>query len=162
MGMDAANNPQTIFHARLTPHRSLGPRGFRNLMLVLMACWGATGLVFVSMGAWPVFGFFGLDVLMIWAAFRWNYRSARAHEEVKLSPENLSISKVAASGVKSEHGFHPLWVKFNVLRHDFIGVTGMNVEGDGRRVSFGAILNPDDRESFAKAFALALSEAKRG
>ncbi len=159
--MNAANSPAPIFHARLTAHRSLGPKGFRNLMLVLAVCWGGAGLVFLSMGAWPVFGFFGLDLVLVWFAFRWSYRSAKAQEEVKLSSQQLSISKIAPSGRKSEHGFHPLWVKFNVLRHDLIGVTGMNVEANGRRVSFGSILNPDDRESFAKAFALALSEAKR-
>jgi uncharacterized membrane protein len=159
--MDAANSPAPIFHARLTAHRSLGPKGFRNLMIVIVGLWGAAGLYFLSLGAWPVFGFFGLDIALVWWAFRWNYRAACAQEEVKLSAERLSISKTAPSGRKFEHGFHPLWVKFNVLRHDFIGVTGMNVEANGRRVSFGSILNPDDRESFAKAFALALAEAKR-
>ena len=50
-----------IFSALLTPHRSLGPTGF----LILMACLGGlsfvSGIIFVSLGAWPVFGFFGLD-----------------------------------------------------------------------------------------------------
>ena len=54
-----------IFSALLTPHRSLGPTGF----LILMACLGGlsfvSGIIFVSLGAWPVFGFFGLDVLLI-------------------------------------------------------------------------------------------------
>jgi uncharacterized membrane protein len=162
MQMNAANTSEPIFHARLTAHRSLGPKGFRNLMTAIVGLWGAAGLYFLSLGAWPVFGFFGLDIALVWWAFRWNYRSARAHEEVKLSPEHLSISKVAPSGTKSEHAFHPLLVKFNVLRHEFIGVTGMNVEGDGRKVSLGSFLNPDDRDSFSKAFSLALAEAKRG
>jgi uncharacterized membrane protein len=160
--MNAANTRKPIFHARLTAHRSLGPRGFRNLMVVIVALWGAAGLYFLSLGAWPVFGFFGLDIALVWWAFRWNYRAAQAHEEVKLSAEHLSISKVAPSGVKSEHGFNPLWVRFNVLRHEFAGVTGMNVEGEGKRVSLGSFLNPDDRDSFSKAFSVALVEAKRG
>jgi uncharacterized membrane protein len=150
-----------IFHARLTPYRSLGRRGFHILMAVLIFCWMMTGLVFLSMGAWPIFGFFGLDVLLIYLAFQWNYHSAQAHEEVKLSPHSLAIRKVAASGRTSEHGFNPLWTKFNVKRHDFIGVTAMSVEGHGKYVTLGSFLNPDDRESFAKAFASALSQAKR-
>lgn len=158
--MEATNSQEPIFHARLTAHRSLGRKGFRVLMGVLISCWIITGIVFLSLGAWPIFGFFGLDVLLIWLAFRWNYRAGRAHEEVKLSPQRLTIRKVAPSGRASEHGFNPFWAKFNVLRHDFIGITRMSVEAQGRRVSFGSFLNPDDRESFAKAFSIALSEAK--
>jgi uncharacterized membrane protein len=122
---------------------------------------GRGGTLFFVAGRLAGFGFFGLDIALVWWAFRWNYRSARAHEEVKLSPEHLSISKVTPSGTKSVHGFNPLWVKFNVLRHDFVGVTGMNVEGEGRRVSLGSFLNPNDRDSFSKAFSLALIQAKR-
>ena len=75
-GAQAPLDPK-IFSALLTPHRSLGPTGF----LILMACLGGlsfvSGIIFVSIGAWPVFGFFGLDVLLVYLAFRANYRSAR-------------------------------------------------------------------------------------
>ena len=131
-------------------------------MSILVSCWLLVGIVFLSIGAWPIFGFFGLDVLLIFLAFRWNYRSARAHEEVLLSSQHLAIRKVAASGKSAEHEFNPSWTKFNVKRHDFVGVTSMSVEGQGRHVTLGSFLNPDDRESFAKAFASALGQAKRG
>ena len=128
-----------MFHARLTPHRSLGPQGFRILMGVFIAIWLATGAVFLSLGAWPIFGFFGLDVLLIWLAFRWNYHSGKAHEEVELSPLHLAIRKHAPSGKKSEHGFNPFWAKFDVKRHEFAGITRMVVAGEGRAVSAGRL-----------------------
>jgi uncharacterized membrane protein len=159
--MDETNTSGAIFHARLTPHRSLGPKGFRILMGVFIAIWLVTGAVFLSLGAWPIFGFFGLDVLLIWLAFRWNYHSGRAHEEVVLSPLHLSIHKHAPSGKKSEHGFNPFWAKFDVKRHELAGITLMRVAGEGRAVTLGGFLNPDDRESFSRAFSSALSEAKR-
>ena len=81
----------TIFSATLTPHRSLGPTGF----LILMACLGgasfASGVFFVLLGAWPVFGFLGLDVLLVFLAFRANYRAARAYEEVRVTPSELTV-----------------------------------------------------------------------
>jgi uncharacterized membrane protein len=160
--MYETNRTEPIFHAKLTPHRSLSPRGFRILMGVFIGIWLATGAVFLSLGAWPIFGFFGLDILLIWLAFRWNYHSGRAHEEVELSPLHLAIRKHAPSGKKSEHGFNPFWAKFDVKRHEFAGITGMSVAGEGRAVTLGGFLNPDDRESFAKAFASALGQAKRG
>ena len=52
----------TIFSAVITPHRSLGSIGFLVLMIVFGGVSFVTGIAFLLMGAWPVFGFFGLDV----------------------------------------------------------------------------------------------------
>lgn len=159
-GKKAADEP--IFRALLTPHRSLGRTGFAVLMSVLGLAWLGFGLVFLSIGAWPVFGFFGLDLLLVYAAFKLNYRAARAREEVSVSRTALDIVKVAPSGRRQEHRFNPFWTKFRVARHDEIGITAMVVEGEGRNVPIGAFLNPDDRESFATAFGRALATAKAG
>src|SRR4029077_19840909 len=75
----------TIFSAVLTPHRSLGPTGFLIFMAVLGGMSFVSGMVFLIAGAWPVFGFFGLDVLLVYWAFRANYRSARAYEVVTVT-----------------------------------------------------------------------------
>jgi uncharacterized membrane protein len=156
----AADEP--LFRALLTPHRSLGRRGFAILMGVLIALWMGVGIVFLSLGAWPVFGFFGLDVLALYFAFRWNYRAARAREEVTVSRTRLDIRKVAPSGRSEAHSFNPFWTRFSVDRHQLKGITRMAVEGEGRQVAIGGFLNPDDRESFATAFGRALATAKAG
>ena len=111
--------------------------------------WLATGAIFLAHGAWPVFGFFGLDVLLVYGAFKLNYRAARAREEVSVSRTSLDVRKVAPSGKTEAHHFNPFWARFQVARHDLIGITGMAVEGQGRSVTIGGFLNPDDRESFA-------------
>ena len=154
----AADEP--IFRALLTPYRSMGRTGFIVLMSVLGVLWLGVGLFFLSIGAWPVFGFFGLDLLAIYIAFRLNYRAAKAREEVTVSRTALDIVKVAPSGRSEAHRFNPFWTRFRVARHEEIGITGMAVEGEGRRVSIGSFLNPDDRESFATAFGRALATAK--
>ncbi len=155
---NAADEP--VFQALLTPHRSLGRTGFAVLMVIMLLCWLFTGVVFLSRGAWPVFGFFGLDVLLLYLCFRLNYRAARAREEVSVSRTDVDIRKFAPSGRLEEHHFNPFWAKFSVARHDEIGITRMAVEGQGRSVPIGSFLNPDDRESFAKAFSGALSMVK--
>lgn len=151
-----------FFQALLTPHRSLGRRGFAILMGALLFGWLVTGIIFLSRGAWPVFGFFGLDVLLVYVCFRLNYRAARAREEVSVSRTSVDIRKTAPSGRSQAHHFNPFWAKFSVARHDEIGITGMAVEGQGQTVPIGNFLNPDDRESFARAFGNALATAKRG
>jgi len=153
---------QPFFRALLTPHRSLGRAGFAILMGALLFGWLATGAIFLANGAWPVFGFVGLDVLLVYGAFKLNYRAARAREEVSVSRTSLDIRKVAPSGRAEAHHFNPFWARFQVARHDLIGITKMAVEGQGRSVPIGGFLNPDDRESFATAFSSALARAKRG
>jgi len=149
-----------IFRALLMPHRSLGRTGFYALMAALLAGWVVTGVVFLSRGAWPVFGFFGLDVIAIYIAFRLNYRAAKAREEVSVSRTALDIRKTAPSGRTEDHRFNPFWARFNVARHDEIGITRMAIEGQGKAVAIGSFLNPDDRESFAAAFSRALATVK--
>ncbi|MGB3502061.1 MAG: DUF2244 domain-containing protein [Mesorhizobium sp.] len=151
---------EPFFRALLTPHRSLGRTGFTVLMGTLMVGWAVTGIIFLSQGAWPVFGFFGLDVLALYVAFRLNYRAARAHEVVEVSRTDVGIRQVAPSGRAREHHFNPFWARFNVSRHDEIGITSMVVEGQGRQVPVGSFLNPDDRDSFASAFGQALATAR--
>ena len=151
-----------IFHALLTPHRSLGRTGFRVLMGALLAGCAITGVVFVSRGAWPVFGFFGLDVLLVYIAFRASYRSGRAREEVSVSRTAIDIRQFAPSGRMRAHLFNPFWARFQVARHSEIGITSMVVEAKGERVAIGSFLNPQDRDSFATAFARALATAKAG
>lgn len=151
---------EPFFEALLTPHRSLGRTGFAILMGALLFGWAVTGAIFLAHGAWPVFGFFGLDVVAVYIAFRVNYRAARAREEVSVSRTSLDIRKTAPSGKSEAHRFNPFWARFSVSRHAEIGITRMIVEGQGKQVPIGGFLNPDDRESFATAFSRALASAK--
>src|ERR1700754_2655509 len=84
-----------LFSALLTPHRSLNRTGFLVLMGFVCAISFVAGLVFLMMGAWPVFGFFGLDVLAIWWAFKVNFRAARASEEIVVTTTELRVRRVS-------------------------------------------------------------------
>src|SRR5262245_57906635 len=121
----APDADQPFFKALLMPHRSLGRRGFFLLIGALLFGWVVTGAFFLSFGAWPVFGFLGLDVLAVYVAFRINYRAARAREEVSVSRTLVDIRKIAPSGKREEHRFNPFWARFNVSRHAEIGITRM-------------------------------------
>lgn len=151
---------EPFFKALLTPHRSLGRTGFLVLMGTMLAAWAITAAIFMAHGAWPIVGFFGLDVLGLWLAFRMSYRSGRMREEVSVSREHCDIRKIAPSGKTVLFRLNPFWCRFTIRRHSEIGIIGMAVETREQRVPIGAFLNPDDRESFAKAFGQALATAK--
>ena len=150
-----------VFEALLTPHRSLGRNGFIVLMSTVTAMTVAHGAVFAASGAWPVAAFFGLDLVLIFGAFGLNYRAAWAREIVSVSRSELAISKIAPSGRSRDFSFNPFWACFRVSRHDEVGITRMSVSGEGRSTDIGGFLNPEDRESFARAFSGALTRVRR-
>lgn len=150
-----------LFAARLTPYRSLGRTGFIVLMSCVSIICFAAGMLFFMIGAWPVFCFFGLDVLIVYVAFKQNYRSARAYEDVVLSQERLDVTKVSAGGAAQEHSFNPFWVRLAVFREEDEGVTALTLTSHGRSLSIGSFLNPGDRESFGTALRDALRKARR-
>ncbi|AHK04189.1 MULTISPECIES: DUF2244 domain-containing protein [Rhizobium/Agrobacterium group] len=158
--MDTLND-QPIFAAELVPHRSLGRRGFRLLLALSGLACLLHGGFFLTTGAWPVGLFLGLDFLLLYVAFRANYRAAKAREEVSVSRTSLSIRKFSPTGRVVEHRFNPFWARFRVQRHEEIGIVSMHVTGEGKATDIGSFLNPDDRESFAKAFGGALATVRR-
>ncbi|MEX3010975.1 DUF2244 domain-containing protein [Hoeflea sp. TYP-13] len=157
----ARDNEAPIFEALLTPHRSLGRNGFIILMCIMTVATVAHAFVFAVAGAWPILAFFILDLILLFGAFWLNYRAAKAREIVSVSRTDLSISKIAPSGRTRNYRFNPFWARFHVSRHDEAGITNMRVSGEGRSTEIGSFLNPDDRESFAKAFAGALATVRR-
>jgi len=153
---------QPIFTADLTPYRSLGRTGFLALMLFLSIVSFIAGIVFLRMGAWPVFGFFGLDVLLIYWAFRVNYARARASEHLVLTPHELRLRRVSHRGHVMEWTFNPHWVRLDQEEHEEFGIERLYLRSHGRSIAVGSFLSPDEKASFAKALRLALQDAKRG
>jgi uncharacterized membrane protein len=151
-----------LFSALLTPHRSLSRTGFLVLMGFVSAVSFAAGLAFWLMGAWPVFGFFGLDVLAIYWAFRINFRHARATEEIRVTPSELRVRRVSHRGHVVEFVLNPLWVQLDRKTHAEFGIEKLYLLSKGRRVSIARFLGPDEKASFAKALTAALQAARRG
>jgi len=156
----AAGAPEPIlFDVALYPHRSLGPRGFAILMTAIGLVGFCGGLAFLLMGAWPVFGFFGLDVALIYWAFKASYRSGRAHEIVRLTPRELTVERVAPSGESRRWSFQPYWLR--VVLDEFPGrASQLILRSHGRSLAIGAFLTPQERGEIATALRLALAKCR--
>ena len=111
-----------LFSALLTPHQSLNRTGFLVLMGFLSAVSFAAGLAFLLMGAWPVVGFFGLDILVIHWAFRVNFHRAKATEEITVTPLELRVRRVSPRGHVVEWVLNPLWVQLDRKIHAEFGI----------------------------------------
>ena len=143
-----------FFDAVLYPHRSLPPRGFLLLMLLLGAVSFAAGVSFVLIGAWPIVGYFGLDVLLVYLAFRASYRSARTHEWVRLTEDTLTVERVGQRGERRRWQFQPFWLRVVLEEHD--ETNRLVLTSHGRELVVGGFLGPAERRSLAVALKDAL------
>ncbi len=148
------------FKAILTPYRSLGPRGFLILMVCIATVSFVVGIVFLLMGAWPVFGFLGLDVLLIYIAFKLNYRSGRQYEIVDLTPQMLTLQRFDPEGREQKFEFNPYWVRVRLSEWPD-GRTVMRLASHGEEFVFGRFLTDDERKEFAEVLEGALVEARQ-
>ena len=157
----AANTRQSdnAFRAVLTPYRSLSPTGFLILMSLIGIVSFAIGLTFLSVGAWPVMGFFGLDVLLIYIAFKLNYRSGLAYETVELTPQQLLLTRYDSSGASQVYEFNPYWARLQ-LTEATDGRTVMSLVSHGRKIIFGKFLSDDERREFSQVMQAALVSAR--
>lgn len=151
-----------LFSALLTPHRSLSGIGFLVLMGIIAGVGFVGGVVFFIVGAWPVIGFLGLDVALVYWAFRTNYLRAAAYEEVTVTPSELRVRKVSHRGEVAEWLLNPVWVRLDRETHEEYGLMRLFLVSRGRRLAVAGFLGPKEKESFAAALSAAIGEAKRG
>jgi uncharacterized membrane protein len=152
---DTISPPAGHFRAILLPHRSLGRKGFILLMSLICAVSLVTGYVFYTLGAWPVMGFLGLDVLLIYGAFRLNYRAARLHERIELTEGELRLTRVYPSGRSQSWTFNPYWVRLELEKYE-TQADRLSLRSHGRVLIFGNFLSDEEKRGFAEALGSAL------
>jgi uncharacterized membrane protein len=147
----------SFFDATLRPHRSLEPHGFALLMAAIAGFSFISGIAFVLHGAWPVMGFFGLDVLLIYIAFRANYRAADASERVVLSETELLVERHRRGQLVGRWSFQPYWLRIEVIEDPRPCVV---LRSHGYSVAIGSFLSPDERMGFAEALTASIAELR--
>lgn len=144
------------FERVLLPHCSLPSRGFHLLMLGLGLISLGVGIGFVSIGAWPVTGFFGLDVALVYIAFRITYRRARRREILRLAGDAFTVERVSAHGNRRVWQFQPFWLRV-VLEERDAKSNRLYVASHGRFLAIGDFLAPAARRELAATIREALA-----
>ncbi len=155
----ARDDQEPVFRAVLTPHRSLSRLGFFVVMALVCCVSFTAGTFFILKGAWPVLGFLGLDVLLVYLAFRLSYRSGRAMETVELTEDRLTFKQVSPGGRVTAWEFQPYWLRVDIdepCAHE----SRVTLSSHGRTVAIGSFLSPEERIEFAQALKQALAGLK--
>ena len=96
------------------PHRSLSPKGFVIVITILASLLFIVGIGFFLAGAWPVIGFLGLELLVVWGAFKLNYRAAKVRETIEVTIESLKIEHTDELGKSEILKFPVGWLRVHL------------------------------------------------
>ena len=149
------------FHALLYPNRSLSSDGFKKVLGLVVLVNLTNGLVYFTLGAWPVAFFCGLDILIVWLAFQASYVSGRRHERIMLTNDALWVSRVLPSGHETRWRLDPLAARVVIerpVRHE----TQARIVQRGRTLIVGSFLSPAERGELADALDTALKRWRAG
>ena len=150
-------NPKT-WRATLTPHRSLSRQEFLILMTVVVGLNLPAGLFFYIIGAWPVAGFMGLDVALVWWAFHANFADARRAEHIEITAHELVLMRLAERQPAREQRFLRRWVRVELEEDPERELIGpLYLRFHGRRTEIASFLGGRERRAFARALKSALT-----
>ena len=146
--------------AEIRPHRSLANPAFYALMAAFGVISFVAGIAFMLLGAWPVLGFFGLDVLIVFLAFKFSYRDGRRRETIQVTDEEIRVARCSPFGHLTAFRVPLAWTRVELAGEGEPDVQA-RLHHKGRNLIIGAMLSPKEREALAGAVGAAIDKARR-
>ena len=151
---------RSVVSLTLWPHRSLPRKGFAAFILVTFALlmiplWPVLGTVLL----WGILPFLLLTLAGLWWGLEHSYRSARLREDLRISPDMLSLVRTNPRGDTREWHCESHWVRISL--HPTGGPVPhyITLAGKGREVEIGAFLSEDERKALYGELTEALRRA---
>jgi uncharacterized membrane protein len=141
-----------------TPSNSFSPRAMRVVTLLLVGLAAIGAAVFAALGAWPVAGFLGAEVLLAaWLIARHGRRAGHAVEEVAIEHGRLVVRARDARGRETQTALDPAWAR---VEHAADG--RLLLVSRGVRAEVGRFLAEDERDAFAEALRRLIARHRPG
>lgn len=148
-----------VFEALLYPSRSLGRRGYLILGAGTALIMGLYGLTFLLIGAWPIFGFIGLEWALFWYLFSRHFSGDRRAERLRLFADRLVVERLDARGRLTAFSLQPYWLQVILKRGDEPD-NALFLRSHGRNLEVGAFLSGPERRAFARELASVLERQR--
>ncbi|WP_291843769.1 DUF2244 domain-containing protein [Maricaulis sp.] len=149
-----------FMQAELAPNRSLANPAFIALMIAIGTISFTAGIFYLAIGAWPVLPFFGLDVFLVWLAFRISYRDGRAREFVRVDGRDIEVVRQHPTGHRRRYRLPTAWVRLRLVdpqaHHAQVALVA-----HGKALVLGQFLSPPERGEFATALGAAIERARQ-
>jgi len=146
-----------LYKITLYPYRSLNKLGFFLLMFVLALFSFIAGIIFMLKGAWPVFGFFGLDVLLVYIFFKINFESGKKKEIIILTKNQLIIEFYDSKKIIKKHYLNANWLKINLIKLKN-EISKLQISSKNKSIIIGSFLRYKEKINIAKSLHRALKK----
>jgi len=153
--IDTAHCPGVLFEAELRPNRSSTPAALHRIGLILSAVLVPAGLIFVYVGAWPVFGFLGLEIVALYALLHYNHRRTAMVERIALTDTDMIVERIDPWGRRRSWSFRRHWLQVNVAHPDS-SKSMLELRSHGETLTIGAFLTPSEHLAVAADLRRAL------
>ena len=147
------------------PHRSLSPKGFAIVMGVLAGFLFLIGLGFFLAGAWPVIGFLGLELLVVWGAFKLNYRAACHRETIHTTTEELMVESQTPAGKRAKKSFPIGWLHVSLSPSESPVMSSRDqqkiiLSSHGDQTEIGKYLHPAEKAGLSRELDSMIDRAR--
>ena len=143
----------------LWPYRSLSLRGFRVFMFILASLMSIIAGGFFLIGAWPVIGFLGAEILIVWFAFKMNYRAGQLVEKVEITPSYVQITRTNWRGYETQICLDSPWVRAELLEEQEHRPK-LFLCAHAQKMEIGSFMPPVEKDALAKALNDALMRVR--
>jgi uncharacterized membrane protein len=154
-----ASPPPLFLDAAIRPRRSLSRRGVMLLMIPFVLVNLIFATFFLVIGGAFVPPFLGLDVLGLGLALWFNFRSARRIERVRVSAEEIAVTRERGDRIERVWASAPVFTRVE-LSHPGRHASRLRLQSKGKGVVLAASLSPEEREKFAAELRNALEAAR--
>lgn len=152
-------------HLTIWPHRSLSAKGFGIVMVAIGSLAFVIGFGFFLAGAWPVIGFLGLELLIVWGAFKLNYRAARRRETLITEADDLVIHRSDPRGKVDVERLSTAWLRVQVVPS--VAPTSAQryrqrviLTSHGKNTEIGSFLHPAEKQHLADELSSMIGRAR--
>ncbi len=145
--------------AVIRPNRSLSRAGMAVVLGVAVAFNLMVAAFLLVVGAPPVLPFLGLDVLALWLALRASNRALSRSERVKVTAEEIVVSR------EDDRGAKVVWTSPTAFTRVDLDQPGehesrVRLFMSRRRLTLARALSPEERVAFARALERAIKAAR--
>lgn len=138
-----ADTPERL---HLWPYRSLPRRGFVAFIAITAALLALPLLaVLGSPILWGLLPFLLAAIAAIWVALERSYRDAMITEDLILTVDLITLTRLGPNGNRQEWQTNPHWVRVSLYPTGGPVPNYLTLRGNGREVELGAFLTPEER-----------------
>ena len=133
-----------LLEAYLSPSVAIKLSAVRWILSLFGCVCVLVGVTFALIGAQPVLGFMGIEIILLFAAYRFCVRNSRMAEQIILSRHSLLFRRIDRYGNVSITNLEPLWLRVEIGRAKGV-FRHIILASKGRTYNVGVFLTPEEK-----------------